>query len=126
MCLYTTQKRAGYTDKPIVCYKVVCKYTSISVFISMYRGFEYELGKLRKEKSFKCMPRESGAVYYGFHSYRTIKEASSWASSMDVILKCEIPAGSRFYKSVTNTEYCSNRIKVLAWRRMKETKWHFK
>lgn len=131
MCLYTTEKRAAKAKKSIICYKVVRRFNSIyavvystPVFTSLYHDFEYRPGKLRREKKFKCMPRESGAVYFGFHSYATLHAAHIWAGPDDVILKCEIPDSSRYYTSITGEEYCSNRIKVIAWRKATERKWH--
>ena len=44
-----------------------------------------------------------------------------------VILKCEIPANSLYFfgnnRWSSNGEYCSNKIKVLAWKR-EYGKWH--
>lgn len=127
MCLYTTQRRADKAKKPITCYKVVKHWynrCNTPVFKSLYQHFEYKPGTLRREKKFRCMPRESGGVYFGFHSYSTLKCASSWALSEDVILKCEIPVDSRYYTSNTREEYCSNRIRIIAWRKASEKKWH--
>lgn len=124
MCLYTTQRRADKAKKPITCYKVVKHWYNIPVFTSMYQHFEYKPGTLRREKRFKCMPRKSGAVYFGFHSYSTLRCARSSALSKDVILKCEIPVDSRYYTSNTGEEYCSNRIRIIAWRKASEKKWH--
>lgn len=67
---------------------------------------------------------DSAFRYFGFHSYSTLKCASSWALSKDVILKCEIPVDSGYYTSITTEEYCSIRIRVIAWRKASEKKRH--
>lgn len=123
MCLRTTQRRADTAKNKIVCYKVARLLDEKPTFVSMFMNFRYKSGGMpRREKNFRCISRNS-AVYHGFHSYTAMRHAYRMANWYDVILKCEIPPGSRYYTSADGCEYCSNRIKVIAWRRKDKRKW---
>lgn len=143
MCLTTKSKRCTVANKPIPCYKVVWKKQyEPQRFKSEYFGFIYDMGKEYSVKPIedfateKPEGRRSFSFGVGFHSYGRLKDAidncqegEPWGQ---VILRCEIPAGARYWrgnKSRTDDnyiEYCSDRIKILAWRSWNETKWHKK
>lgn len=54
-------------------------------------------------------------VYFcdnGFHSYS--KAAGHLLGWNDVLIKCVIPKGVRYYESTTGAEYCAEELQVLA------------
>lgn len=134
MCLYTNQKTPAIADKSIICYKVVFRYNyikGIKGFAAEYCDFVYHLHKIYIESRFPNISHHildiSRTVDYGFHSYcmlNTAIEYSKILRAVTVILKCEIPTGARYYTSVCNDEFCSEKIKVLAWKRYDEEYWH--
>lgn len=77
---------------------------------------------------------------HGFHSYKRLKDAkencdydpccSDWRKFLgEVILKCEIPAGANYWTGNTvwyddeYAEYCSDQIRVVAWKLRDEKTW---
>lgn len=134
MCLFTRLGEARTADKDITCYKVVhpgdrWKMPS-NVFKSVVMDFQYKLGVTYEEPKFKTTPvfdenSAGGFVYKGFHSYRKLSVATYWTSKWNVILKCVIPAGSKYYYDPDKNQYCSNKLKVIAWRQpfMKPRVW---
>ena len=132
MCLNTYQQTESTAEKDITCYKVVHR-PSVSVqpglFISIFQDFIYKVGKhynashFHSRNTIKYNSR-SYSVYYGFHSYRTLEIARWWCASCDVIIKCVIPKGARYFESANTDEYCSNKIKVVAWKKRSGKSWH--
>ena len=141
MCLYTTQREPAVADKDITCYKFVLKIRGIRPhqFISYFRSFRYEIGgeyitnnfQLKPDIMHSC-PRE---INRGFHSYSkfydALKEANSKSQMLSyeyVLLKCVIPAGTRYWKgsdySETTSELCSEKIRIVAWKYLNE--WNMK
>lgn len=114
MCLFTDDVCASIAKSNITCYKVV-KMTACC-FISKYRGFTYNLGEEYTENSFEETIGITGIVRHGFHSYRTLKEAQDNCWLSYVLLKCVIPKNARYYISKDKKEYCSNSIKIIAWK----------
>lgn len=49
---------------------------------------------------------------YGFHSYSKIN--GHLLESGCIFIKCVIPEGTRYYESIQGSEYCSEKIKVIA------------
>lgn len=137
MCLSTYQQTAYTAEKDITCYKVVsdlryskpCGNCGKPFFVSIFQSFVYKIGKHYNERHFRSKntiksSSRSYSVYYGFHSYRTLEIARFWCASCDVIIKCVIPKGARYFESSNTSEYCSNKIKVVAWRKGYEKRWH--
>ena len=73
-------------------------------------------------------------IMYGFHSYPRLKDAEYERNDRAyvVVVKCEIPAGARYRKGNRKHwiwgddryfEYCSDKIKVLAWKHPYTGKW---
>lgn len=149
MCLYTKQHKPDVAKKTIICYKAV-RYQkvkdAVTYFFSEFYGFCYEIGKeyivkKGKEISFpddeSYLPKEKNhSILYGFHSYARLKDAIGTIdySNYEVILKCEIPAGAKYWTGNIDMyeegdrnykEYCSERIKVVAWRYKKDSKWNY-
>lgn len=61
------------------------------------------------------LPIDGKLVYfcdYGFHSYS--KAAGHLFGMKDVLIKCVIPKGTRYYESTNGTEYCAEELQVLA------------
>lgn len=147
MCLITESKRCGVAGKPIPCYKVVWKKSyEPHRFTSEFFDFPYEIGvEYKAGNGFVTVNRDHAlTVSEGFHSYARLKDAVEECPGCDeksmmtfgirdywslVILKCEIPEGARYWignKSPDDKnymEYCSDRIRVLAWRAGDDTKW---
>lgn len=152
MCLSTNSKRPKTANKPVTCYKVVWKMpwntpaVECGHFLSEFTQFPYNLGVeysiddpfpsvntgeyLRIEKGFHSYARLMDAVD-GCWEYRYTKslEGSLKGFYGQVILRCEIPEGAHYWegnKAINDKgykEYCSDRIKVTAWRMWDETAW---
>lgn len=127
MCLRTTMIHSKKAESDITCYKLVFKKDK---FISIVINFKYELNKLYKAKGFVKVNREKHDFYCninnGFHSYRTLKDAKEVGSSAYVVLKCIIPKGTEYWENSDmgwTREYCSQKIKTVAWKPMWNGKW---
>jgi hypothetical protein len=94
-----------------------------------YSKFVYEVGKTYMEKKFKNRPERDlllgvrRVVNHGFHTYKYHKDARNNAYSWTVMLKCVIPAGARYFTNESRDQYCSDQIRVVAWK-MKSTPWN--
>ena len=130
MCLFTGQlngNKAIRAWRRIVCYKTarICGYDEDGnpILCSLYFNFMYRIkhkyicDNFEKEVEYNC-------VTYGFHSFSTFNDAASDCDSEQVIVKCVIPAGSLMYVSFDEKEYCSNKIKVLGWKRRDQYDWN--
>lgn len=151
MCLYTKQHKPAVAKKTISCYKTVsCQKINgiVTFFFSEFYGFCYEIGEeytLKKGKAISFPDDESylpergknHSISYGFHSYARLKDAVDDINYNDyeVVLKCEIPAGAKYWTGNIDMfdegdsnykEYCSERIKVVAWRYKKDSKWNYR
>ena len=134
MCLFTHLGEACIADKDITCYKLVYPGDRWNMPVNVFKGivmdFLYKVGETYDEPEFRSTPvfdkrGTGGDVYKGFHSYRTLGEAVSWAVKWTIILKCVIPAGSRYFYDPNKTQYCSDKLRVVAWRQpfMKPRTW---
>lgn len=153
MCMLTKQTKPEVAKKPIRCYKTVNTafdgHGCPRYFRSTYYRFYYGLGKTydtiewEKRVSFGAehepVPDSNGDVVisYGFHSFGRVKDAFNEIvdRGTEVVLMCEIPEGARYFtgnryyfdnSDPNYREYCSEQIKVVAWRRkgIGET-WHY-
>jgi hypothetical protein len=137
MCLYTNQTKPLVAEKDITCYKVVYKHSEFSTLHSEIRGFEYELGHTYRIRTGRFGPSENGRVHEGFHSFDTLKHALAYGGKSLVLMKCVIPKGSLYFegKSMLNMylnkeegrigkQYCSNQLRVIAWKPMWHGKWN--
>ena len=151
MCLASNQNTAKIAKKDIECYKVVTLYTEANEeqltrptlpeeFFSKFRYFKYVLGKTYVCDNFeKEVPRM--IIKYGFHSYADLTEAyyscaytphittdsyGRQAVKEEVLLKCIIPKGAFYFDGTADTlnQYCSDKIKVVAWKRHWNVKWY--
>lgn len=138
MCLYTSQKKSLIAKKDITCYKVVYLHEYEALFRSEFRFFEYRIGhtyRLRMGVR-QWVPNDAGYLYSGFHSFTTLKNALEYGGKCMVLLKCVIPKGARYYvggfvqgfrddqyTGGVGTQYCSNQIRVVAWKPMWRGKW---
>lgn len=144
MCLLTTQAETLTATKAKTCYKTAFLTPTGNgdeiFFKSTIEGFHYDLGKtyeLDEDKAQRFDAKNSWqkmiSIGYGFHSYVHLRNAKDEAidSIDEIILKCEIPVGAHYWKgkgSMTfddeyQQQYCSDKIKVVAWRRKTERKW---
>ena len=132
MCLLTDEKEARTAVWPIVCYKSVCvNYRNLPeksddpVFSSMYHGFEYRLNETYAEEGFSPETKD-GFVNHGFHSWRLESYALLTCHfaifHADVVLRCEIPAGARYYAG-NDWDLCSDSIRVTAWKYPLDKEW---
>lgn len=122
MCLCTNQIAPSVACKDITCYKVVNPANMDGVFRSAFQEFKYSLRVKYVEKKFTGIVR-SHAVREGFHSYRTINVAQRYASAPYVLIKCVIPKGSRYYRSYSEEQYCSDTLIPVAWKPLWNGKW---
>ena len=142
MCLLTNQAETLTATKALTCYKTAFLTPTGNgdeiFFKSTIEGFHYDLGKtyeLDEDKAQMFDVKNSWqkmiSISYGFHSYVHWRSAEDEAidSIDEIILKCEIPVGARYWKGEgpmifdVEQEYCSDKIKVVAWRRKTERKW---
>lgn len=127
MCLYS------YTDKPkkarrsIVCYKSVSAVAwnnfkdGYCSFESAFKHFIYKGGRSYYEPTFSmCEPGH--LISEGFHSHATQKvaedEVCTRGFGVNIILRCEIPAGAYYYKGGAPgmEDYCSDFIRITGWK----------
>ena len=141
MCLHTKQRKPAVAKKVIICYKTVRRLST--GFFSEFYSFRYKIGReytVRKGKLISFPDNGSylknNIISYGFHSYARLKDAINDINykNNEVVLKCEIPAGARYWTGNIDLfdkddynykEYCSERIKVVAWRYKKDSKWNY-
>ena len=128
MCLYTTQSKSLIAKKDITCYKVVHLHENETLFRSEFRFFEYKIGRTyRLRIGVKQWVPNNCYLHSGFHSFATLKNALEYGGKCMVLLKCVIPKGARYYvgdfRQGYRTQYCSNRIRVVAWKPMWRGKW---
>lgn len=138
MCLYTEQSKPLVAEKDITCYKVVYRYEALKQFRSEIQFFKYRIGytyDLYMDVE-DWVPSAAGYLYWGFHSFTTLKNALEYGGKRMVLLKCVIPKGARYYAGGfergfcdnprlggIGTQYCSNQIRVVAWKPMRRGKW---
>ena len=125
MCLISSHHEAVRADRDIACYKLVYPENMDHKFRSQFQEFKYELGRTYQEDCFRRV-NLTRHIYEGFHSYRTIKEAVSHSCPGMVLIKCFIPEGSWHYVSEEGDQYCSDTIRVVAWRGVWRCKWQEK
>lgn len=149
MCLYARHHTAVIAKKDLICYKIVNlkdhteksvyeyaedgKIKTINykleklpepIFRSLFYNFVYKLGE-----TYFCDAFESEVqphmcqVTQGFHSYQDIKYTGICCADDDneVILKCIIPRGTKYFYGYTT--YCSQTIRIIAWK-CKGGRWH--
>lgn len=156
MCLTVTWRKSKVARKPIICYKLMFPYGNGGegpcvihmdihpnmkpvYFNSTVCHMKYELGgEYTEEKFMEALPSGWSGGYdimYGFHSYSRLKDAecARHYRAYVVIVKCEIPAGARYWKGNRKHwlrgddkyfEYCSDKIKILEWRHTYRDKWY--
>lgn len=137
MCLHIdpNNNTLHTADKDIVCYKVVlAKYGKhgTPAFISDYYDFIYTLGKEYAEERFQTAPYGNGTIALGFHSFNKLKNAVAEAEESNydyALLRCIIPAGARYWDGEdalgVAKERCSEKIRVVGWKRLRATRWHY-
>lgn len=152
MCLASNQCMAKVAKKDIECYKVVELYTEANEeqltrptmpeeFFSKFHCFKYVLGKTYICDNFEKEVQRK-IIEYGFHSYANLTDAYSscdcamprittdlygrQAMKEEVLLKCIIPKGALYFDGTADTlnQYCSDKIKVVAWKRHWNVKWY--
>lgn len=103
--------------------------------LSPWQFHHYEWGKVEEVDDIPLKPDPIGRdcvwriVEKGFHSFKRLQDAEkdSIRSTAMVIAKCVIPKGSKYWKGNTPDlvgfceddeymEYCSDKIKVVAWK----------
>lgn len=127
MCLSTYWRKAKVADHDIVCYKIVTRYRGMKrgTYSSYWMNYDYSLGEQYYEQFFVpdligCESESKTWINgkptflcdYGFHSYSEMTGHSP--ESGCVFIKCVIPQGTRYYESTQGSEYCSEKIKVIA------------
>ena len=127
MCLSTYWRKAKVADHDIVCYKIVTRYRGMKkgTYKSYWMNYDYSLGEHYYERLFVpdligCESESKTWINgkptflcdYGFHSYSEMTGHSP--ESGCVFIKCVIPQGTRYYESTQRSEYCSEKIRVIA------------
>lgn len=125
MCLISSCNEAVQADRDITCYKLVYPLNMDHQFRSQFQMFLYELGCTYQEVFFRKV-NLTRHVYEGFHSFRTIEETVSHSCLGMVMIKCVIPKGSWYYVSEDRGQYCSDKIRPVAWRGVWRGKWQEK
>ena len=125
MCLISSRCESVRADRDITCYKLVYPMNMDHKFRSQFQAFPYELGCTYMEVYFRKV-NLTRHVYEGFHSFRTIEKAVSHSCPGMVMIKCVIPKGSWYYVSDENDQYCSDQIRIVAWKNVWRGKWQEK
>ena len=138
MCLYTNESKAVEIDKDIVCYKTVFLDEKTMAIMSAIKYFAYNMGETYNEKNWWGLAEDLQVssheflklkyeVNIGFHSFKKYWDAyGAKHGSCEYILKCVIPKGSMVFTGKTYTgedSYCSNSIKILAYRKIGGSGW---
>ena len=131
MCLYSYTDKPKKAMHPIVCYKSVSlvswnnRKDGYCRFESAFKHFTYEGGRSYYEPTFSmCEPYH--LISEGFHSHVKQEvaedEVATEGFGMDVILRCEIPAGAYYYKGGAPgyEDYCSDFIRITGWKKAGE------
>lgn len=145
MCMTTYVTRCLVADKPITCYKVMrlinygsAMSASAYKFRSEYRGYIYTLGEEYSLRYSEYFPEANPdgrrmIVEKGFHSYvipedahhESMRNTFGYDLNPMVMVKCEIPKGARYWTGDEGgyAGYCSDCIKVVAWKRWHDKDW---
>lgn len=136
MCLFASTVKAKKAESKIVCYKSVYSADDYDprygarYFKSAFKRFLYEGGRTYFEQSFSDRAPDR-MVDRGFHSYRYQIDAERNSSHShypaNVVLRCEIPAGSRYYTEWGNGGgcLCSDFLRVTGWKKPgADEPWH--
>jgi hypothetical protein len=104
--------KAKIARKDIVCYKEVENVGSPFEIVirSFFAEYPYELGKLNKPVKIriqKCIDEDKEIIHKGYHSYEFIPKCLIFPN--DVIVKCIIPKGTKYYSNLDG-EYVSENI----------------
>ena len=124
MCLLSNRSEANVAKKDITCYKLVHSET----FQSPFYYKKYRVGGSYTEPTFEAK-KNKGAfdrdvrIEFGFHTYKTIQTTRCHGDFRFAILKCVIPAGTRYWEDAYDETYCSETIKVVAWKPFWGGKW---
>lgn len=147
MCMITDKTEyLVVPDKPVTCYKAMrpidygsAVKASDYKFRSEYMGYIYTLGEDYSLRGSADFPEANldglrMRVDEGFHSYARLEDAYCYCvyENMSnqrlgikplVLVECEIPAGARYWVGDEGgySGYCSDRIRILAWK-----PWHGK
>lgn len=127
MCLtikswFTPKVKIAITD--IVCYKFMFKTANPDIFTTPFYRSEIRMGKTYesklicyKSKTWKTWFWEKSMFYvdYGLHTFATRAFAKQRTASCDVVAKCIIPAGSKYYTGVFTKDksYASDKLTYL-------------
>lgn len=108
-------KKPIIAKKPITCYKVLRK----NMHSIIYKGFEWEFGKLYETEMqfhesplFGIVPEKIAQAFHSYKSYKDIREACLLYSQPFIIVECTIPTGATFYAGCHGDEegFASNQI----------------
>lgn len=136
MCLFASTVKAKKAEKKIFCYKSVYLPDDCDpeygapYFKSAFKRFLYEGGRTYFERLFSDRAPDR-MVDHGFHSYRYQVDAERTSCHdyypANAVLRCEIPAGSRYYTEWGNGGgcLCSDFLRVTGWKRPgADEPWH--
>lgn len=121
MCL-KPKESAKIADKDIVVYKVLLKYSN-EIYLSPYRGAQYEIGKLYTaniqycerllDKIVECSIT-STVIEEGLHSYTSMSTAFLQAFLLinGIVFEAIIPKGATYVLG-TNNDIVSTQLKLI-------------
>ncbi len=118
MC-FTITKPEKIAKKDIVCYKTFYPLNAKAKndYRSPYYGALYSLGKTYTVKRFgKGYSHfdDTDIINEGIHSYSNLEDTKKWEMCGDeVLVKCIIPKGTKYYYNWENKEYVSLAIKLI-------------
>lgn len=127
MCLVTFKSVPNEAKQDITCYKLVYRNENKKIFFSALQNFRYKLGNQYNEHKFRTTNNPSsknyGYIYYGFHAYKTVKEAALRGCATYSLLKCVIPEGTKYWEDKDSGTVCAQSLKAVAWKPMWNGKW---
>lgn len=121
MCFLRKFEPIKIADSDITCYKVVTpSFSSPLTYVSLYRGFKYEVNKLyEKSVIFKTECKGVYATGFGsagFHSYIYLSSESLYNDLIQdraCLIECVIPKGSLYIQGIdscSSPSYLSDKI----------------
>jgi hypothetical protein len=91
-------------------------FVSTGTYMSPFRGFNYELGKVYKLRR-PIRPRQGGTIDYGYHAYVASAlynkgtDLPFHLGQTTAVMLCRIPKGSVYYRG--SIDIASNQIEII-------------
>lgn len=115
MCFYLDYRhqRPMIALRKITCYKVVNHFSKVeNIVTSVLYNHCYVLGKRQPHIRLKKVGYDKTSINEGYHSYFNLPRALMNKYETNVIVKCVIPVGAKYYYNPACEEYVSSSLIV--------------